>query len=200
MWDTRIELIDGGRIRRAMLLRDGRQVSHGDIMRAWQLDAALREIFIDLLAAAPWRAFYWETPPVTCATLQQPFECVLLESSLLADVRPDTDAFAEHFDSGLVRDDIVAFPNLGHDALLIAPCRIGDAAAYPHLAAFTRLAPRQQQHALWQRVGKELESTLAGEQPIWVSTAGQGVFWLHVRLDASPKYYNYGPYRRVTVR
>jgi NADH:ubiquinone oxidoreductase subunit len=34
-----------------------------------------------------------------------------------------------------------------------------------------------------------------GEQPVWLSTAGMGVAWLHVRLDDRPKYYGYSPYR-----
>ena len=33
--------------------------------------------------------------------------------------------------------------------------------------------------------------------PVWVSTAGAGVSWLHVRLDDRPKYYGYQPYRNL---
>ena len=32
--------------------------------------------------------------------------------------------------------------------------------------------------------------------PTWVSTAGGGVAWLHVRLDSAPKYYTHRPYTR----
>jgi hypothetical protein len=31
-------------------------------------------------------------------------------------------------------------------------------------------------------------------QPIWLSTAGMGVAWLHIRLDERPKYYSHKPY------
>ena len=34
----------------------------------------------------------------------------------------------------------------------------------------------------------------AGDMPLWVSTAGLGVSWLHVRLDARPKYYRHDAY------
>ena len=34
-----------------------------------------------------------------------------------------------------------------------------------------------------------------GARPIWLSTAGHGVAWLHVRLDSRPKYYLHAPYR-----
>jgi len=30
---------------------------------------------------------------------------------------------------------------------------------------------------------------------VWLSTAGMGVSWLHVRLDDRPKYYGHRPYR-----
>lgn len=33
-----------------------------------------------------------------------------------------------------------------------------------------------------------------GTRPVWLSTAGAGVAWLHVRLDDRPKYYSYRPY------
>jgi hypothetical protein len=33
-------------------------------------------------------------------------------------------------------------------------------------------------------------------RPLWLSTSGLGVAWLHVRLDSRPKYYSYAPYRR----
>ena len=31
---------------------------------------------------------------------------------------------------------------------------------------------------------------------VWLSTAGDGIAWLHVRLDPSPKYYQHDEYRR----
>jgi hypothetical protein len=49
-------------------------------------------------------------------------------------------------------------------------------------------------HALWRTVGKTLQERIA-EQPVWLSTAGGGVSWLHVRLDSRPKYYGYHPYK-----
>jgi uncharacterized protein DUF6940 len=35
---------------------------------------------------------------------------------------------------------------------------------------------------------------IAGWRP-WVSTAGMGVPWLHVRLDTRPTYYRHAAYR-----
>jgi hypothetical protein len=59
-----------------------------------------------------------------------------------------------------------------------------------------RGAPESQKHALWALVGKMMEQRM-GSSPVWLSTAGAGVPWLHVRLDERPKYYGFGPYRDV---
>jgi hypothetical protein len=49
-------------------------------------------------------------------------------------------------------------------------------------------------------VGVEVRRALrrTGE-PVWLSTNGDGVSWLHVRIDERPKYYTHGPYRTFRV-
>ena len=93
------------------------------------------------------------------------------------------------------QEGVATFWNLGRDALLVAPAPIADASVYSSLAAFVRGAPEEQQHALWQRVADAAREQL-GEDPLWISTSGLGVYWLHVRLDSRPKYYTHGAYRR----
>mmetsp|Transcript_20064 Transcript_20064/g.80038 ORF Transcript_20064/g.80038 Transcript_20064/m.80038 type:complete len:315 (-) Transcript_20064:162-1106(-) len=154
-----------------------------------------------LVAAAPYAALFWECPPVTrrlAAT--QPFECVVFRSAGFRRASPRD--FAEYFAACDPTARAVTFENLGRDATLVAPCPRGTdadhARAYGHLAAFCRHAPTDQQDALWRDVGDALVKVLAqkgDDQPTWLSTAGQGVPWLHVRLDSRPKYYNYDPYR-----
>jgi len=77
---------------------------------------------------------------------------------------------------------------------MVVPCPIAEPSAYGHLAAFVRQAPEPQWHALWQTVGAAMTRRI-GSRPVWLSTAGAGVSWLHVRLDDRPKYYGYAPYR-----
>jgi hypothetical protein len=79
----------------------------------------------------------------------------------------------------------------------VVPCPIAEPSAYGHLAAFVRLAPNEQQHALWQLVGETMTRRI-GTKPVWLSTAGAGVSWLHIRLDNRPKYYGFGPYKSTT--
>ena len=159
-------------------------------MLGWQNDAGFRTLFNGLLADAPFAAFRWETPYVTTALLSQPFEFVVLDSPGLAR-RPDPNTFAEHFND--VGDEIAVFNNLSKDAILIVPQPVAEASAYGHLAAFVRLAPVPQRQSLWSAVGETLGRRV-GEKPVWLSNAGTGVSWLHVRLDDRPKYYGYPPY------
>jgi hypothetical protein len=161
-------------------------------VEAWRHDAAFRAWFGDLLAAVSFAAFRWETPSVTTATVGRPFEFVLVDSPGLAQA-PDAGAFDEHFRAA-PEASVVSFANLGGDAILIVPRPLAPLTTYGHIAAFVRGAPEPQRHALWQAVGEAM-ATRIGAKPVWLSTAGAGVAWLHVRLDDRPKYYAFAPYR-----
>jgi hypothetical protein len=193
MWSFRTEPLPNNRGMHVAVDLDSQPASFADVVRAWTDDASFRSLFVEQLADVPYTAFRWETPPVTESTLTRPFEFVVLDSPGLAR-RPDPEAFAEHFGAAR-KDGVVVFPNLGGDAIMVVPFPLVSASAYGHLAAFVREAPETQQHALWRSVGKAMAQRV-GSKPVWLSTAGGGVSWLHVRLDDRPKYYGHGPYRR----
>lgn len=196
MWRIASEDLAGGRGLRFTVKAGARPATFADVLRGWQDDPELRSVHNDALANAPYTSFRWETPPVTSTTADRAFEFVLLDSPGLAH-SPDRDAFAEHF-KGATEDGIVAFPNLGGDAIMVVPCELAAPSAYAHLAAFVRGAPERQRHALWQRVAQTMLGRLGG-QPVWLSTAGAGVSWLHVRLDDRPKYYSFSEYRQFVA-
>jgi hypothetical protein len=189
MWTARSEKCVGGL--RFAVERDSQPTTFDDVVFAWQADEGFREWFNSLLADVPFTAFRWETPAVTTATIKRPFEFVILDAPGLAR-RPHPEAFARHFAG--TEAAVVAFANLGGDALMVVPCPIADSSAYGHLASFVRFAPRSQRHSLWQLVGETMARRI-GHKPVWLSTAGAGVSWLHIRLDDRPKYYGFGPYR-----
>jgi hypothetical protein len=192
MWTTRSEELTDARGSRFAVEMDARPATFADVLRGWQGDAGFRSLFNSLLAAAPYTAFRWETPAVSAATVTRPFEFVLLDSPGLA-CPPDPEAFAGHFTGA--KAGVAVFLNLGGDAILVVPCPLAEPSAYGHLAAFVRLAPEAQRHALWRSVGEAMARRV-GARPVWLSTAGAGVSWLHVRLDDRPKYYGFGPYRQ----
>src|SRR5271170_6327539 len=95
-WASRSEKIADGHGLRFAIDLDSSPASFADVLRGWRDDGEFRSLFIALLADAPFSAFRWETPPITTATANRPFEFVLLDSPGLAR-NPDADAFAEHF-------------------------------------------------------------------------------------------------------
>jgi len=194
MWVSRCEVLVAGRGARYALDLGARPATFADVLRAWQEDPQFRSLFNDLLAQSGFAAFRWETPPITASTARRHFEFVLLDSPALKQ-RADPHSFAEHF-ANAADAGVVVFPNVGGDALLIAPCPSASPSCYAHLAAFVRGAPEWQQQSLWRTVG-EAAAARVGIKPVWLSTAGAGVAWVHVRLDDQPKYYGYDAYRRA---
>jgi len=169
-------------------------VSYAHAIHQWQNDSGFREFFISTLKNSPFQAYRWETPPVTITTADQPFEFVLLDSPDIA-VDPDPTPFFEHF-VNKEPEDVVEFPSLGGDSILIAPCPDTALSNYGHLAAYLRNSHEPQQHLLWQLVGAVMQRRISSK-PVWLNTAGGGVAWLHVRLDDQPKYYQHAAYRNA---
>ena len=193
MWESRVDAPGPG-CKRVRVRIGGRPLSYAQTVELWCGDARFPDWFSELLIRVSSEACCWETPPVRRSNLDRDFEFVAVDVPALRDLDPDPGPFAEHFARCDPRDGVAAFSNLGGDALLVAPLPIGVAPAYAHLVAFLRSAPRSQRHALWRVVGAAVGKRL-GDEPLWVSTAGLGVSWLHIRLDSRPKYYRFEPYR-----
>jgi hypothetical protein len=192
MWSATRQRLDDSAGEIITLTGGDRALTAGDVIALWRDDAAFRDFFLAMLAESTYPAFFWEMPPVDNGTLTRDFECAILRSGALARMRADDTDFAEHLHGAA---PVAAFPNLSGDALLIVPRRISDANNYGHIAAFVRGAPREQQHELLRCLALEIEKRLAASpNRFWISTAGLGVPWVHVRLDESPKYYQYKPY------
>jgi hypothetical protein len=194
MWDVEVVHL-GPHAVRCRPLRGGQPVSYAEVIEGWAGDADFRSWHSRRLADSEFSAFRWETPPIARRTSSQVmFEFVLLKSDSLE--RPaDRHAFAENF-AGSADTQVVAFSNLGGDAELVAPCPVASDACYCHLATFLRRAPAEQVDSLWSLVGRTMQQRLARRpEPVWLSTAGMGVAWLHVRLDSRPKYYGHAPYK-----
>jgi len=187
------EDLRNGRSRKNIVYQDDNELDFKQFLTLLSDNKSFRSFFINLLADVPFRAYHWETPPVTVDTAEQDFEFVATRSPAI-DLPPSIGPFAQYFTGD---DPVAVFDNLGGDAKLIAPAPTDPQRNYSHIGVFTDNAPVQQQHALWQRVGQVMLESLS-EKPIWLNTAGGGVAWLHVRLDSSPKYYRYQPYTSLS--
>ncbi len=143
-----------------------------------------------VVAEAPVDAVLWECPPTTAGSRAAPFSCIFARARGLERVRPDPGPMTERLPA-----PVNTFENLGGDAVLVAPAPPGD---FAHLVPFCRTASEELQRDFWRSVGEAVRDWWAAERgPLWLSTSGLGVCWLHVRLDSRPKYYTHGPYRRA---
>jgi hypothetical protein len=175
------------------VLQDGEAISYATAIDLLGGSKDFRTWFVDALARAPYSSYFWETPPITDTTIDRDFEYVLVDGPMLALQRPDTHAFAEYFGDSDGAESIAVTPNLGGDAIMIVPQILGPASAYTDLATFLRHGPDEQKHELFRALAQAIRHRL-GQRPIWVSTSGLGVAWLHIRLDSRPKYYQYHPF------
>merc|ERR1719282_1845060 len=100
--------------------------------------APLARLLSTVLQKAPFEAFFWECAPVSRSGNEN-FEFVIMDAPALRLLHADPRPFSEHLDILSGQPVARAFPNLGGDALLVAPANATNwPADYTHLAAFLR--------------------------------------------------------------
>jgi hypothetical protein len=160
-------------------------MTYCEVIDAWQTSSSFREFFSDSIRQCPFEAYFWETPPVTRHTLNRTFEFVLVAGLPLLALTPDPLPFRPLF-AARRSETVLTFPNLGGDAVLVVLAPLVDADCHAHLARFLEGAPGAQIDAFWRTTGRALQDQLS-DVPVWLSTSGLGVAWLHLRLDSRPK-------------
>lgn len=179
----------------ARLDQDGDVLSYAGVIDLLSQSDRFCSWFAATLADVPYSSYFWEVSPVTSQVAASlPFECALIDAPMLAAQAPDTRSFAEYFCKSDHNQTVAVMPNLGGDAMMVVPEIIGTVSAYTDLASFLRKGPEAQKIELLRSLAAAIRQRL-GQRPLWVSTSGLGVAWLHVRLDSYPKYYQYRPFR-----
>ena len=162
-----------------------------EVLNLWINNTDFIDLYISIFTRSTFQSYVWETPPISLRTANQEFEFAIINSPFYTNT-PDKNTFKAYFSLDK-NNGIVCFPNLGKDALLIVPSPIQEHSNYSNLYNFYREATVEQQRTIWNVTAKEILEKLSNT-PIWVSVAGGGVSWLHIRLDTSPKYYRYIKY------
>lgn len=170
---------------------NGAALSFASWLYQLKTDPQFRIGFNALVAAIPFPAFFWELPPVNKQTIENQFAFVAIKSDLLASTQGDVNSFRDKITG---HQSVFCFKNLGGDATLVVPCP-EETKQYPHLATFCRTASAAQADLFWKTTAETIEPVL-GHQPIWISTAGLGVPWLHLRIDIRPKYYRHSAFKQ----
>lgn len=194
MWEAKSKAIDSN-VHKIRLFERESELSYEEVIGYWQENSEFRKFYFSVLHSSPFDAFFWENLPITKLNVKQAYEFVMVNSPQLAKVSADPNPFQENFNSQPAGQSVIAFENLGGDAELIVPCPVAEQSVYAHFASFIRGAPESQKHELFITLAGSLINRIS-IKPTWVSTSGLGVYWLHIRLDTRPKYYNYQPYRQ----
>jgi hypothetical protein len=190
LWD--IEIIDERpAVTRFAALLDGRSATRSELFEGLSADEACRNAVTTCLVGLSADQIYWETPPLSRSTAALSAEFVAVTTTGLTRA-PDAAAFREFFQPDQL---VTSFSNLGGDAVLVAPTDCFPESRCSYLMPFLRSGQATQIHAVWAAVGREALRQL-GDAPVWVSTSGGGVPWLHFRIESRPKYYSHDPYRR----
>ncbi|RHZ35659.1 DUF6940 family protein [endosymbiont GvMRE of Glomus versiforme] len=149
-------------------------------------------------------AYFWKCPPVSQKALDKPFEFVVIKSKSLEDISQDYYSFVPYLTQPNVKKlSATSFPNNRNpsDAILVIPTlrpASGKKYDYKNISQFTKSAPEEQQQALWKLVAEKLSEELSKDNaPRWLNTHGLGVYYFHVRIDESNRYYsNYKEYEK----
>lgn len=126
---------------------------------------------------------YWETSSVHSGGASAYLEKRVRTSSLPMGLPANPAPFA----SKLKKSRPVAFLNLGKSAVLVAPPNKG--LNFSHIGTFHKNASSLDIKAFWRKVATEVEKFIRKGTKVYVSTHGNGVDWLHVRIEKHPKYY-----------
>jgi len=204
MYSTTIKQLAGG-VKRVIVSWVGRNepVEFAEAMHLLRSgDAELIQLITSALREPDGISYFWEHPPVTSASARRPYEFVVAPAPALQGVQADDGPFQEHL-SGCEPASSCVFYNLGGDSMLIAPSAaagLTNLDAYTHMANFVREAPSAQVGSFLQTVGSSMIERLeqvGDSTPVYLSTSGLGVYWLHVRLDSRPKYYTFRQYKQA---
>ena len=193
-WQFQLDEISKDVLRYTYVDGDHRMLTFGEVLNLWAQPADLfRAFHSQILSDIPFSAYKWETPVLDTNRLERLFEFVALNSPRL-DRSENSTAFENQFAASSEDGSAIAFANIGKNAILVAPRPSGPDVNHCHLASYLRTCSAADESSLWQVVGKSMLERVS-DKPVWLSTAGGGVAWLHVRLDDRPKYYGYRPYK-----
>jgi hypothetical protein len=150
------------------------------------ISSQFRQTIIDLFANYDCDSVYWEFPPYYANAQHLNAEFTFVNTKGFG--KANINAFVEYFDKSI--NEIVVFPNISKDALLISVSDNKNNEYDSHIMNFMKYHPSvETKHNLLKTIGENMLCHTNNAGPIWLSTSGKGVQWLHVRISTTPKYY-----------
>ncbi len=135
----------------------------------------------------------WEFPPYSSSTKNNKAEFVIIGSAIFPPSNPQ--AFADQFnETNEINKSVVVFDNISGDCKLISPVPdIMNDKYMGHIMSQIKYGNTDTTHQLLKTLG-DIVSAYNNDKPLYVSTHGYGVPWLHLRLCDKPKYYHQKEY------
>lgn len=146
-----------------------------------------RNEIINIFIDSQFTDVFWEFPQYSANTSNNLAEFMLIESFPFG--QADSSSFAEHL-KNKEDNQVVIFKNLSGDTKLIAinSHNTGNQ-TFCHIMEFMKKTSYENKHNLLIKIGKEMIIYTNSTKPVYLSTHGHGVPWLHVRICSKPKYY-----------
>lgn len=181
---------------RFSIQRGREQISFRTFLDLLKKDSDFILFFNQILVDCPFPAFFFEVKPTRSDLLDHRLEFVLISAPALERVSADQQTFASYFKGQ--ESVVLDFSNLGGDAHLIVPRPHSTAPGFAHIGIFCREAEDDVLIQFWKRAAEVYSKLLEEDKGnLWLSTSGLGVFWLHMRVDSFPKYYQFSEFRRA---
>lgn len=170
---------------------DKHRITFDEAMDLFYNSKNFRNKFITKLRNVKFQGYFLEMAPS-----DKLFEFTLINVPVFSNIKANSTPFKDKLKNCLSDTDVISFMNFSMKSKLIVPCsKTKNKEVYTHIANFIRYAPINQIHSLLKEIPVQVNSFRKRNDPIWVSTHGLGVYWLHVRLDSLPKYYKTQKYK-----
>ena len=193
--DYNIHILESSeRLIRFAIHQANQNLSFREVFQKWQEEEAFIHFYQKSLLQFGFEAFFWEHPALTTELLEKDYECAVRKSKSLQKRMQDEAPFKEYLDQP---QNYVEIPNRKKDSLLIIPTHLGDTVNHTHFGKFIQTVPAPQLVQLFQKIGFLALERIHTETPLWLSTAGLGVSWLHIRFDQRPKYYKVQAFKKA---
>jgi hypothetical protein len=159
------------------------------------------------------KSYYFQTPNI--CSLDIPIEFVLIKTYSLHMKKADWSKYSEYMNRKPRNRHSLSFINLSGSVMLTIPFNKKKDIRYGHIKDYITYASKEEIYDIFSEIGIQIEihnearrsinikkSSDQGQcnnkdfcYPLYLSTHGYGVQWLHFRLEESPLYYNYDSYK-----
>lgn len=133
----------------------------------------------------PFKAIYFESPPINKDTFDKPFFWVAV-NAYFPYQKADPLRFMEYFDTDR---KVASFKDLTGTILLISPVPETHYKKFLHLKQYIKYGSTESKNNFWTTIANDAYYLILIGNTIYLKTHGHGVPYIHFRLQLTPKYY-----------